>query len=150
LPRICKLNNKYREIYTRKSSAFRLHAAQARRGLVAPVARGRRYPFAVSLSSAPRRAALRCAGPTLYTHTRARPGCTCTTRILRGEGVRLYGTLHWPVCARVSLLSPSFLPFISSLHALSLFLFLFLQQERRELRELLRLSPLSSLLSSFL
>lgn len=53
LPRICKLNNKYRGIYTRKSSAFRLHAARARRGLVAPAARGRRDPFAVSLSSAP-------------------------------------------------------------------------------------------------
>lgn len=71
LPRICKLNNKYRGIYTRKSSAFRLHAARARRGLVA-------RPRGDGAISIRRLALLRAAGPTLYTHTRARLECTCT------------------------------------------------------------------------
>jgi len=86
LPRICKLNNKYREIYTRKSSVFRLHAARARRGLVAPVARGRRSI---------RRLALLRAAPrwTYFIHAHAHAIWMHVHDGTRGEGVRLY-TLH--------------------------------------------------------
>lgn len=108
LPRICKLNNKYRGIYTRKSSAFRLHAARARRGLVA---RPRGDGDIHSPSRSPPRRW------TYFVHAH-----TCATWMhvhggIRGEGTLLrtpltvcavYLLISFPLFPRVSLLrSPS-------------------------------------------
>lgn len=95
----------------------------------------------------------------LCTRTRARDLDARARRYSWRRGTRPYTPLHCLCAPRISL-SLSLFPFISSLDSLSLFFFLFLQQERRvvafgwsesvSLGPLLRLFPLWSLLSSFL
>ena len=87
LPRICKLNNKYADI--REEAAFRLHAARATRGLVAPAAEGTAI-FIRRLSGS--------RGPTLYTHTCTIPCCTCTRTFTLKRGGSVCARMHATRC----------------------------------------------------
>lgn len=87
LPRICKLNNKYADI--REEAAFRLHAARATRGLVAPATEGTAI-FIRRLSGS--------RGPTLYTHTCTIPCCTCTRSFTLKRGGSVCARMHATRC----------------------------------------------------